>query len=174
MAAPQFAPVNPVAEPREYGSPPVVPPNWTATRPGRVDGFQPAGFGMGYQGPDQGYALKIAKQYADRLHLQADEHLDDILRGCLPVAMRRASMFSRAPVVHDLTIAFTIFGLLDPNPPAELLELRRALFTGLAHAPQGYFEVRDIVHAVPEATLWMTPEQVTAAYPSNWQSLIES
>ena len=31
-------------------------------------------------------------------------------------ALRRASMFSRAPVVHDLTIAFTIWGFLDAEP----------------------------------------------------------
>ena len=38
----------------------------------------------------------------------------------LGIALRRASEFSRAPVIHDLTIAFTIWGFLDPAPPAEL------------------------------------------------------
>ncbi|HQV58572.1 MAG TPA: hypothetical protein PKV27_11205, partial [Ilumatobacteraceae bacterium] len=133
MAAPQFAPTSPIDLPREYESPPVVPDEWLTDRPGEVDGFQPAAPGLGYQGPDQGFAMKIAANYVDRLQLQTGERVDDVLRGCLPVALRRASMFSRAPVVHDLTVVFTVFGFLDPHPPTQLVERRRAVFNGLAH-----------------------------------------
>ena len=171
MAAPQFAPTSPVDLPREYESPPVVPDEWLTDRPGEVDGFQPNAPGLGYQGPDQGFAMKIAAEYADRLHVQPGERVEDVLRGCLPVALRRASMFSRAPVVHDLTVAFTVFGFLDPNPPADLVSSRRAVFNGLAHNAHAYTLVRDIVHAVPESTLRMSPAQANAAYPANWRTL---
>ena len=86
-------------------------------RPAEIVGFQPEGGRLGYQGPDQGYAIKIAKAFADRVLLQPGERFDDAVGGCLGIALRRASMFSRAPVVHDLTIAFTIWGWLDPSPP---------------------------------------------------------
>ena len=79
-------------------------------------------------------------------------------------------MFSRAPVVHDLTIAFTIWGFLDPSPPAELVAARGPLFAGLGHGH--YSEGRAITDMVPEATLQMNPQQVSAAYPSGWRGLV--
>src|SRR5947208_15822178 len=107
MAAPKFAPVSPVDDARVYGSPDVVPASWKPDRPAEITGFQPEGGRLGYQGPDQGYALSLAGQFRDRLHLQPGERAADAVQGCLGIALRRASMFSRAPVVHDLTIAFT-------------------------------------------------------------------
>ena len=76
------------------------------------------------------FALRIAAMLRPKLQLQAGEHIDDAIRGCLGVALRRASMFSRAPVVHDFTIAFTIWGFLDPAAPADLLTVRQPLFAG--------------------------------------------
>ena len=101
-----------------------------ADRPGDLVGFQPEGARLGYQGPDQGYAIKIANGFRDRLRLQPGEHVADVIQGCLGIALRRASMFSRAPVVHDLTIAFTIWGFLDGNPPSELLSQRLRVVRG--------------------------------------------
>ena len=103
MAAPKFAPVSPVDDSRVYGSPDIVPGSWKPDRPGELIGFQPEGARLGYQGPDQGFALKLANGFRDRLQLQPGEHVDDAIQGCLGIALRRASMFSRAPVVHDLT-----------------------------------------------------------------------
>ena len=45
----------------------------------------------------------------------------------LNLALKRASLFGRAPVVHDLEVAFTIWGFLGAAPP-ELVALRRPLF----------------------------------------------
>jgi hypothetical protein len=173
MAAPKFSPVGTAdtAAPY-YTSPDHVPDQWMPDRPGEIDGFQPEGRQLGNQGPDQGYALKIAAQLRPRLQVQADENTDDAIRGCLEVALRRASMFSRAPVVHDLTIAFTIWGLYDTSPPAELVDLRRTMFEGLRHVGHHYAESRAVADLVPEATLRMTPAAVTAAYPAEWRSLL--
>jgi hypothetical protein len=172
MAAPKFAPVSPVDEPRSYESPDVVPSSWVPNRPGELDGFQPVGERLGYQGPDQGFAIKIANGFRDRLHLQPGEHSADAIRGCLGVALRRASMFSRAPVVHDLTIAFTVWGFLDDAPPAELVALRMRLFEGVDNVLHHYDEGRAIVDMIPASTLRMSPSQVEAAYPERWKDLI--
>jgi hypothetical protein len=170
MAAPQFSPTPVVPTARSYESPDVVPAAWTPTRPGDIVGFQPQGEQLGNQGPDQGFAIKIANGFRDRLQLQPGEHADDAIRGCLGIALKRASLFSRAPVVHDLTIAFTIWGFLDADPPAELVAGRGPRFKGVGHAHH-YTEARELADMVPEPTLRMTPQQVTAAYPARWREL---
>ncbi|MGB0113324.1 MAG: hypothetical protein WBP59_08915 [Ilumatobacteraceae bacterium] len=172
MAAPKFAPVSPTGHPRSYASPDHVPESWQPNRPGEIEGFQPTGPGLGDPGPDQGFALRIAAQLRPKLKLQGTEHPDDVIRGCLGVATRRASMFSRAPVVHDLTIAFTIWGFYDEQPPAELVELRGPLFEGLRLVTHHYAEGRVVADMPPESTLRMTPAQVTAAYPADWRALV--
>ncbi|MEP7045115.1 MAG: hypothetical protein ABI949_00470 [Ilumatobacteraceae bacterium] len=172
MAAPKFAPVSPVDDSRVYGSPDIVPGSWKPNRPGDLIGFQPEGARLGYQGPDQGFALKIAHGFLARLQMQPGEHAADAVQGCLGVALRRASIFSRAPVVHDLTIAFTIWGFLDANPPPELKVERRRLFEGVSNTLHHYDEARLLADMVPESTLRMTPAQVAAAYPGRWKELL--
>jgi hypothetical protein len=170
MAAPKFAPAGPL-ESQHYSSPDVVPPAWRPERPGVVDGMQPVGRRMGSQGPDQGFALTLARRRAADVKLQARERLDDAVRGCLGVALRRASLFSRAPVVHDIDIAFTIWGFYDTQPPADLVARRGELFEGVGDVNHHYTEARTIADLVPEATLRMTPDQARAAYPGRWREL---
>ena len=119
----------------------------------------------------EGYAFTIASHLAPRLKLAEGERLGDAIRGCVGIALRRASLYSRAPVVYDLTIAFTIWGYLDESPPAELVERRAELFEGVGNVNHHYAEGRKIADLVPESTLRMTPEQATAAYPAGWQAL---
>lgn len=173
MAAPKFSPTAPGDVTRYYESPDHVPGAWTPTRPGEIAGFQPKGDRLGAPGPDQGFAIKIANSLRPRLHLQPGENEDDVIRGCLGVALRRASMFSRAPVVHDLTIAFTVWGFYDEEPAADLVAARSTMFEGLRHVGHHYTESRQVVDAVPASTLDMTPAAVTAAYASDWRSLLE-
>lgn len=141
-------------------------------RPAEIVGFQPDGPRLGNHGPDQGYALRLASHLLPGLSLHDGEHPDDVVRGCLGVALARASRYSRAPVVHDLRIAFTMWGFYDPQPPAELLELRRELFAGLRHVGHHYTEARAIVDMVPAATLELTPAEVEAAYAADWRALV--
>lgn len=172
MAAPKFSPVTPADRPRYYASPEHVPEAWVPDRLGEISGFQPGGSWVGDQGPDQGFALRIASRLRPKLQLQPGEDVDDAIQGCLGVALRRASMFSRAPVVHDLTIAFTIWGFYDAQPPEELLTLRRKMFEGLRLVSHHYAEARIVADMPPESTLRMRPEEVTAAYPTDWQDLV--
>jgi hypothetical protein len=133
--------------------------------------MQPVGPRLGAQGPDQGFALTIAERLAPRIELQGRERLDDAIRGCVGIALRRASLYSRAPVVHDLTIAFTMWGFLDPSPPDDLIARRPQLFEGVGDVGHHYAEGRVIADLVPESTLRMTPDEVAAAYPARWREL---
>ena len=99
-----------------YGSPDVAPQSWVNNRPTDIEGFQPVGEHLGFQGPDQGYALLLANRLSNRLHLVGGLVTADAIRGCLNIALRRASLYGRAPVIHDLTIAFTMWGFFDANP----------------------------------------------------------
>lgn len=172
MAAPKFAPVTPLDRARGYESPDYVPEQWLADRPAEVPGRQPVGPRLGYQGPDQGYALTLARRLRPEIQVQPGESIDDAVAGCTAIAMRRASLFGRAPVMPDLRIAFTIWGFLDPAPPAELVEVRRPVFFGVADSLHHYEERRALVDSVPEATLRQTLDQVRAAYPANWRTLL--
>lgn len=172
MAAPKFTPVEPTDAPRYYESPDHVPDSWTPDRPGDIEGFQPHGDRLGSPGPDQGFAIKIANSLRPKLHLRDGENADDVVRGCLGVALRRASLFSRAPVVHDLTIAFTVWGYYDAEPDAELVALRMPLFEGLRHVAHHYEEGRIVVDRVPTETLKETPANVAAEYASNWRGVL--
>ena len=172
MAAPKFSPVKPTDNSRCYTSPEYVPEAWKPERPGEISGFQPAGPWLGDQGPDQGFALRIASQLRPKLQLQQGENADDAIQGCLGIALRRASMFSRAPFVHDLTIAFTIWGFYDAQPPEELVVLRRGMFEGLRLISHHYAEAREVVDQIPEKTLVMTHSEVEAKFPSEWRALV--
>jgi hypothetical protein len=172
MAAPSFAPVSPTDQPRGYAPTPHVPDAWMPSRPGELAGPQPRGAGLGSQGPDQGYALLLADRLRGTLRLQPGEGRDDAVRGCVGVALRRASLYGRAPVIHDLRIAFTIWGFFDDEPPGELVALRRAMFEGVGLVAHHYGEARAIVDMVPGATLRMTPDEVASTYPARWRELL--
>lgn len=172
MAAPRFAPVGPTEDPRGYEQTFHVPDAWEATRPGDLEGPQPVGRMLGRQGPDQGYVLVLARRLEPKVKVGADEKVEDALAGCVGVALRRASLFGRAPVIHDLTLALTIWGFLDESPPAELVALRAGMFEGVANTGHHYTESRAIVDLVPEETLRRHHVQVTLAYPDQWRTFL--
>ena len=140
-----------------------------ADRPGEVVGTEPSvGYGLGNQGPDQGYALKLAERFAGRLVLAAGEREDDALAGCVAVALRRASMFGRAPVVHDLRLALELFGFLGESD-AESVAWRRDRFAGAA-SHHGYHVKLRLADLVPTETLRLTPAAAASARAENWQA----
>ncbi len=166
MAAPDYVPVTEGDRPRKTLDTPGHG-GWTATRPGDLTGRQPTGAYFGKQGPDQGYALTLADRFHDRLVLSEGEDDHDVIAGCMGVAMARASLFGRAPVIHDLELAYGLFGFLDP-PPADLVELRKPLFAGASHH---YWDQRAIVDLVPQSTLRLTPADVRRRL-KEWRSLL--
>lgn len=170
MAAPEYVPQPAVPRVRSYTSPPRRPESWSATRPGDVVGPQTHGARLGYPGPDQGYALVLAHRFEGRLYLTDGEHERDAIGGCLGVALKRASLYGRAPVMHDLTVAFTIWGFLR-EAPEDLVTLRKPLFAEAAN-PLHYQEQRRIVDLVPDAALRQTPQEVAESHLRDWRSLL--
>ena len=166
MAAPDYVPISQNDRPRTpLGTP--GHDGWTATRPGDLTGFQPSGRLFGNQGPDQGYGLILAERFHDRLLLTEGEDAHDVIAGSVGVGLARASLFGRAPVIHDMELAYGLFGYLDP-PPADLVEFRKPLFAGASHH---YWDQRGIVDIVPESTLRLTPAEVRRRV-REWRSLL--
>lgn len=167
MAQPDYVPASPADAVREVEQ---LPPSrrWTAERPGDLPGLRPPdGKRFGRPGPDQGYGLKLARRFVDRLQLSAGEHAEDAVAGCLGVGLRRAAMFGRGPVIHDFEVAYSVWGFLG-GAPADLVELRKRLFREASHH---YWEQRDIVDAVPESTLRMQPDEIRTRL-SSWRELL--
>jgi hypothetical protein len=142
-----------------------------AGRPGEIEGRQPHGERLGFQGPDQGYALTLARLVQDQIRLQQGELLDDAVRGTVAIALRRASRYGRAPVMHDIRFALTLWGWTLESPSADLVVRRREAFVGCGSVLHGYTDARDLADMVPETTLSMTPEQLESSMPGSWRAL---
>ncbi len=171
MAVPPHVPAT-AQLPPAYSSPSRRADSWEARRPGEVSGIdQPGGAGLGFQGPDQGYALKLAEDFSDAIMLGTSEQINDVIAGCSAIALRRASLFGRAPVVHDLRLAFELFGYLD-TATDEQVAWRRPLFAGIAGS-HGYHRRLHLAATVPESTLRSTPAAVAAkARSGDWRALV--
>ena len=164
-------PTDPKQRVRAYSSPPRRNDAWEANRPGDLEGGQPRGQRLGNIGPDQGYAFTLVREIEEHLHL-GGVNRDDAVAGCVAVATKRSSLFGRAPVVHDVMVAFSVFGFLDPTPPSELVELRERLFAEV-RSSHHYAERRDLVDLVPGHVLRQSPEAIAKTYTTDWRSNLE-
>jgi alkanesulfonate monooxygenase SsuD/methylene tetrahydromethanopterin reductase-like flavin-dependent oxidoreductase (luciferase family) len=145
-----------------------VPTIWTQSRPSELRGTtQPRGERFGTPGPDQGFALRLARRFEDRLALADGETTEDAIVGCTAVAMRRCARFGRAPVIYDLSFAFAIWGFIG-EPPPDLVEARGHLFRSAAHH---YEAQRAIAASVTEEALTLTPDEVAATL-DDWRELL--
>jgi hypothetical protein len=172
MAAPEYVPVKPMDDVRTYESPPRRAGSWIPQRPGDLKGESPRGARFGNPGPDQGYALVLAKRFVDRLHLAHDEKVDDAIAGCLGIGLKRASLLGRAPVIYDMTAAYTIFGFLDAKPSADLVALRKRVFDEVA-LPAHYAERQRIVAAVRDDLLRAMHTAIADWYAADWRALLD-
>jgi hypothetical protein len=172
MAAPEYVPTRPGRLVRSYTSPPRRPGSWVAARPGELHGRQPGGERLGTPGPDQGYALRLAASFAGRLHLADGEHEADALAGGAAIAMKRAGLFGRAPVIHDLTVGLGIWGFLDEHPPGDLVEVRREWFEEI-HLAHHYPQLRRVVDAAPDDVLRLSHREVLERHRRDWRSCLD-
>ena len=155
MAVPSHVPEPAVSSTSAaYTSPRCGLGSWLADRPGEVlaGDRDTTRVGFGYPGPDQGYVLRLVRLFEERLHLTAGEQPADVVAGVVAVALKRASLFGRAPVTEDLRVAFDLFGFLTPEPSDELVARRRELFAGVA-GDHNCHEVRRIADLVPASVL---------------------
>lgn len=169
MAQPEFVPLNAADRVRSAERLPAHG-GWRQARPAElISPDLPTGHRFGSPGPDQGYGLTLAKRFEDKLELADGEHREDAMAGCLGAGLRRASMFGRAPVIHDMELAFTIFGYLG-GAPSDLVAFRVPLLRGAGH---DYWAQRDVVDKVAESTLRLTPSQARAKL-TEWKNLFVS
>ncbi|MGH9170429.1 MAG: hypothetical protein ACRD0Z_06110 [Acidimicrobiales bacterium] len=171
MTQPKFAPIIEDSEVRQSMKVPTPLP-WVAHRPADYlpEPTAPRKPNTGIPGPDQGYALALAERFAPKLQLSGYEHAADVLAGAVAIALRRASLYGRAPVSGDIELALCLFGFLG-EAPAELVEARGRAFGGSHH---DYWQQRDLADFVPESTLRLTPAAVRdllGVDPSSWRTL---
>ncbi len=131
----------------------------------------PQGGLYGNHGPDIGYAYKLARLVREKLKTVSGESLEDAEAGVISVAMRRAALFGRAPVVADLDVAATIWGFYDDQPASGLRVLRAEMFEGARNPIHGYDLRREIANVVSEHALMMTPAAATTAHAQDWAGL---
>ncbi|MGC8627089.1 MAG: hypothetical protein ACP5VR_05940 [Acidimicrobiales bacterium] len=167
MAQPEYVPVVAADRVRPSERLPAAR-RWEQKRPAEIVALRhPVGLRLGSTGPNLGFGLKLAKKVASRAVLTSGEHLEDAVAGCFVCGARRASTFHRAPVVHDMEWAFTLWGFM-PGAPAALVAYRAPLFAGASH---DYVRQRAIADALAQAALLLTTAQVSERL-DNWQSLL--
>jgi hypothetical protein len=136
-----------------------VPGPWTASRPGEVVGpVQRRGRSVGTPGPDQGFALRLARRLGHELKLGEGESEHDVVTGVALIAAKRAALFGRAPCVYDVRFALSLWGFLDDARPDQR-ERRRAAFSSVAH---DYVAQRQLVDSIPDEVLRLGPEEARA------------
>lgn len=173
MAAPARVPTNPT-QTKHYSSPPRRAGSWRAERPGETIGSaHPTGPALGNQGPDQGYVLSLAADFADDLVLRPGEHKADVITGACAVALRRASLFGRGPMREDLEMALVLYGFLG-EADDELVELRRGLFAEVHHTTVHYFAAREIADRVDADLLRGRLDKARTAVERDWRSAFGS
>lgn len=168
MAAPEYVPTTLAERPRRGLSLPPSRRGRELVRPATLGPEQPSGPMLGNPGPDPGYALLLARSVEPELQLAPGEHREDAVAGCLGVALKRAAMFGRAPVIHDVRVAFRIFGFLG-GAPDELVTHRKPLFEAASHH---YWDQREIADSVPESTLRLSHTEVARRFPTDWRELL--
>lgn len=169
MTQPSFVPI---AEPDQVR--PALrlqaPRPWAPDRP--AEQRYPArtgGRGRGTPGPDQGYALRLARRFEDRLRLADGESAEDAVVGCALLAARRSALLGRAPTVFDVEAALALWGLTG-DAPDELVAVRRRTFSAVTH---DYRVQRALVDRVPEAVLRRPPADLAARVAAGeWRDLV--
>lgn len=165
MPTDPFVPERIENEPRqEPNLPPGVkmPParSWVADRPGDLPAGWPTGKLLGSPGPNVGYALLLAERVRDQLALAPHEHVDDAIAVVAEIAMRRAALFGRAPVMPDVEFGMQILGYRgDADADADFVAWRVRAVRGTHH---DYYERRSLVDAIPVDILRLVPTALPA------------
>jgi hypothetical protein len=103
----------------------------------------------------------------DRLRVAPGESREDALAGGFACGCRRATHFGRAPVIHDMEWAYTLWGYLG-GAEEDLVAWRIPRFRGAA---DDYWVQREIVDAVRPDALRLTPAQVQERLGA-WKELL--
>jgi len=138
---------------------------WVPDRPAELRlPVRPGGPRRGTPGPDQGYALRLARRVERSLVLQPGEAVHDVVVGVALLAARRAALFGRAPTIFDIQAVVALWGFLEAEPSEALVEERRAAFSGVGH---DYPAQRALIDRVPEEVLRRRANEIA---PGEWLS----
>jgi hypothetical protein len=150
-----FVPPDPDARPRQQQNLPpglALPPasHWRPDRPGDLSG-PVVGYGelTGRPGPNVGFAYTLAERAKDRMRLGPNEDIEDVVAVVAEIAGKRAALFGRAPVIHDVEHVMNVLGY-DGYDSAAFVEARTLLLLGAAH---DYRRRRSVVDGVPDELL---------------------
>jgi hypothetical protein len=137
-----------------------VPEAWTTNRPAELrTPTALRGKSVGTPGTDAGFAMRLARRFADDLKLTEGEEAHDALFGVALIAARRAALYGRAPSIYDVQLALALWGYLVDAPP-ELIVARQQAFSSLSH---DYVAQRALADSIPEASLRLTPAAAQAS-----------
>ncbi len=171
MSAPEYVPAT-AGAPRTHHVPRRRRRSWIPDRPGDIVGAAPpVGRDFGAPGPDQGYALTLARRARADLRLAEGEDPDDVEAALVAIALRRASLAGRAPVAHDIEVAAILLGLVGPAEPDHVAWRRRAV-AELAEHHHHQLEARQLANAVPVEVLTAPPAEVAAAVAADWRAAV--
>ena len=171
MAAPKDGP-SPVQQTKFYQSTRKTKHSSGIPRPAEVLKHNENQAGIGHPGPDQGYALRLVKQFEEKVFLFTGEHWEDASEVAVLTALKRASLFGRAPCVYDIEVGLCIWGYLDSNPDDELIELRKDNF-GHIGSGHNYLMRRYVSDAISSSGLKRPPEIIRMDYEQNWRTMID-
>jgi hypothetical protein len=116
-----------------YWSEPVNPVELALHRPAELVGRKLAqGQLNGRPGPDQGYALSLYENLADKIQVIPGEQPSDIQAGVVACAMALASELGRAPIQADLKRVLNHFGFFG-GATSEQIRTRQDRFRGVNH-----------------------------------------
>ena len=169
MTQPSFVPISEADQVRPTRNL-ENPGHWTTNRPAELRiPVRPTGPGMGTPGPDQGFALRLARRFEGDLRLAEGESAEDAILGCALLASRRCALFGRAPSIYDVRAAFSLWGFLI-DAPTDLVAERRRVFQSVSH---DYAVQRALVDRVPEETLRLSPEEIARRVAAGeWRALL--
>ena len=161
MPTDPFVPPDPGDRPRQQQNLPpgtALPParHWRAERPGDLGSAQPRGSLLGTPGPNVGYAYTLAERAAERLQLGSHETVHDVVPVLAEIAGKRAALFGRAPVIHDVDAAVKLLGY-DGSADPDFAEIRALIVQEAGH---DYLRRRAIVDTVPEQLLRLPPSDL--------------
>ncbi len=151
-----------------------MPParQWHATRPGEIfageilAGEIEAGNGApgrlrGSPGPSGGFALTLAARAKHTWILTDTEHLEDAVAVVAELAMKRASLFGRAPAQPDVDTAAKIMGYHEARPEA-FTQRRAAIVHDCDH---NYERRRSFIDSIDVALLKLAPNASSETLP---------
>ncbi|MGQ0823652.1 MAG: hypothetical protein ACT4OX_01260 [Actinomycetota bacterium] len=171
MSTDPFVPSDPADTPRQQQNLPpgtALPPalHWHANRPGDLRAKQPKGQLFGSPGPNVGYAYTLAEHAAKDLQRRDAESVHDVVPVLAEIAAKRAALFGRAPVIHDVAVAIKLLGY-DGDVDDDFGAIRELIVHDAGH---DYTRRRGIVDTVPEQLLRLKSEDLDEMI-SEWRHL---